>query len=120
MSLPTIVEDYTLAAMRGAVYERFENGVIAATIPEFVGVVAFGARGRDCVADLCARLEDWVQVSLANGYRLPVIDGIDLNTREAYVPAGYHDRTSAPTGGEYFATDEEFQAALADHSKPTE
>lgn len=80
MPLITIVEDYVLAAMRRAVFERLEGGTIAATVPEAFGVVAFGGDGRECLGNLYERLADWALVSLERGYELPVLDDIDLNS----------------------------------------
>lgn len=112
MQLLTIVEDYITAAMRHAEPQRLENGVLAATVPECFGIIAFGADAHECAVNLYARLEDWVRVSLAGGYRLPAIDGIDLNSDAARILATYHDGAAQAAGGEFFRDEDELEAAF--------
>jgi predicted RNase H-like HicB family nuclease len=112
MQLLSIVEDYVMAAMRRAELEPMENGVVGATVPDCFGVVAVGADIHECSANLYARLEDWVRVSLERGYQLPVIDGIDLNTDAARVLATYHGGRQRPSAGEFLCDESELQAAF--------
>ncbi|MGH2583835.1 MAG: type II toxin-antitoxin system HicB family antitoxin [Dehalococcoidia bacterium] len=117
--LLTIVEHYVMAAMKHAGSEQLEDGTIAATVPECPGVVAFGADHHECATELYARLEDWVKVSLAAGYKLPVIEGIDLNTEASQILATYHDGEGTTIGGEFYPDEAELEAAFEARSKRT-
>jgi hypothetical protein len=116
--LLTVVEDFVIAAMKRAVPELLNNGMIAATIAECPGVVAFGADNHECATELYARLEDWVKASLSSGFSLPVIDGIDLNAEAGRILATYHTGYGPAIGGEFYADAEELEAAFEERSKP--
>jgi len=99
MPLITIVETYIGAALRQAIATEQEDGSIAAYIPGFPGVLGFGPDVHRCFKDLWNSLEAWIKVALANGYELPVIEDIDLNTSASGILATYHDgmdRTPPP------------------------
>ena len=118
MDLITIVEDYVNAAMRQASLEVLEDGSLVAWVPGLEGVVATGADRHECAEGLYRRLEEWVKVGLARGIRLPVFDGIDLNSDVSRTLATYHpDRlqSARSTGREFFADTEQFKKALSEH-----
>lgn len=86
--MPTkyILTEYVDQAMAQAEYDKLEDGTFSGRIPACQGVVAFGARLRQCQDELRSTLEDWILVGLKLGHSLPVIAGIDLNmepTRES-------------------------------------
>lgn len=112
MSTTTIVEDYIFAAMREALLEALEDGTIGATVPVCPGLVALGADVHECYKDLYVLLEEWVGTRLEQGDWLPIIDGIDLNTETDRVLASYRPALTGESEGEFFATTEEFEAAL--------
>jgi predicted RNase H-like HicB family nuclease len=56
-----------------------ESGVYFGEIPETPGVWATGATEDSCRQELQEVLEDWIQLGLARGRRLPVIDELDIN-----------------------------------------
>ena len=112
MPLLTIVEDYVCAVAKHAEVEQLEDGTIAATVPECFGIVALGADVHECWVNLCARLEDWVRVSLASGYELPVVEGIDLKSDADHILATFRDGAVPPANREFFGDEGAFQAAL--------
>ncbi len=86
----TIVEAYIFAALGHALADTLEDGTLVATIPELPGVIAYGADTHECARELYCLIEDTVRTWLANGYLVPVIDGIDLNSDRSQVLASYH------------------------------
>jgi hypothetical protein len=101
-----------IAAMEHAETEELEEGGVVATVPGLMGIVASGADVHDCAVDLYTRLEDWVRVVIEPGFELPVFGGIDLNAEASARRATYHRGPDASTGGEFFADEDEFLAAL--------
>jgi hypothetical protein len=88
--LLTIVEDYIFAALRHARVENQEQGVLGAYVPQFPGLVAFGADQHDLALVLASRLQELVRIRLESGQHLPLIGGIDLNTEANKILATYH------------------------------
>jgi predicted RNase H-like HicB family nuclease len=56
-----------------------ESAMHFGEIPETPGVWATGATEDACREELQEVLEDWIQLGLARGRRLPIVDGIDIN-----------------------------------------
>ena len=115
MNLTTIVEEYVAAAMRRAEAEKLDSGTIIAVVPGFGGLVATGVDPHSCAANLYGRLEEWIMVSIARGFELPVLDGIDPNSRhetllETYDPNRIASARIDPPN--FYASEEEFEAAL--------
>jgi hypothetical protein len=113
MKLLTPAERLIVAALERAEVEQVEDGTLAATIPECSGVVAFGADVHERAKALYAGLEDWVRVSLDKGNPLPVISGIDLNREASWILTTYRPRSDSRPRGEFFANEEELEAAFA-------
>ncbi|RMH15556.1 MAG: type II toxin-antitoxin system HicB family antitoxin [Acidobacteria bacterium] len=80
--------DYVEAAMARAHYDKLEDGTFGGRIPGCLGVVAFGDTLRTCEAELRSTLEDWILLGLKLGHELPVIAGIDLNSKPVSEKAG--------------------------------
>jgi hypothetical protein len=110
MQLVTIVEDYVAAALRHAVVEQYDNGMLAATVPGS-GVVATGADPHECAADLYRRLEEWIYTALTQGWHVPVFDGIDLNADPERVLATYRaPRMEQTSHRQLFEDEQELEA----------
>jgi hypothetical protein len=92
--------------------EALENGMIGATVPDRFGVVAIGTDAPDRSANLYARLEDWIRVSLDHGHRLPVINGIDLNAGAARVLVTYHGGSPDSLSSEFLGDEAGLHAAF--------
>ncbi|MBI4672872.1 MAG: type II toxin-antitoxin system HicB family antitoxin [Chloroflexi bacterium] len=84
MAVQYVLSDYVDAAMRHASYDELEDGSYVGTIPECVGVIAFGATLRACEQELQSTLEDWILLGFKLGHTLPVLDNIDLNGAPLY------------------------------------
>jgi predicted RNase H-like HicB family nuclease len=74
---------YIQKAMSKAVYEKLEDGTYCGQIPDCPGTIAFADTLYECQKELQFALEDWVINGLRHGDRIPVIDGTDLNPKEA-------------------------------------
>ena len=115
MNLTTIVEEYVAAAMRSAEAEKLDSGTIIAIVSGFGGLVATGADSHSCAANLYGRLQEWIMVSLARGFELPVLDGTDLNSNREALLATYDPNSVASARRDppnFYASEEEFEAAL--------
>jgi hypothetical protein len=115
VNLTTIVEEYVAAAMRRAEAEKLDSGTIIAVVPGLGGLVVTGADPHDCAAGLYGRLEEWIIVSIARGFELPVLDGIDPNSKhetllETYDPNRIASARIDPPN--FYASEEEFETAL--------
>jgi predicted RNase H-like HicB family nuclease len=66
-------------ALQRARYETLEDGSFYAEIPETQGVYANASTLEACRDELQSALEDWLVFSLANGFPIPPLAGIDLN-----------------------------------------
>lgn len=114
----TIVEEYLLAALKRAVAEEQENGVIGGYVPEIPGVVAFGDDSHECVRNLYVRLEDWLRLALAQRCYLPVLDGIDLNTEESRLLVSHHRQGRVlEQPGLVYEDENALDAAFAEHGE---
>lgn len=78
-----MLSEYIEKAMEKAVYEILEDGTHAGEIPDCSGTIAFGKTLAECQKELRSVLEDWILIGLRHGHELPVIEGIDLNLKEA-------------------------------------
>lgn len=79
MAATLVLSDYIAEAMRGAVYEELEDGIVAGSIPECLGVIAFADDRRLCEIELRSVMEGWILLGLKWKDSLPVLAGIDLN-----------------------------------------
>lgn len=74
-----MLSDYISAALASAKYKLLEDGAYFGAIKKCQGVWASSSTLEGCREDLRRALEDWLLFSLRNGYRVPVISGINLN-----------------------------------------
>lgn len=73
-----MLTDYINAAMRRATYEKIEDGTYWGEISELDGVWADEGTLEACRDELQSVVEDWLLVSLVNGYPIPPLGGITL------------------------------------------
>ena len=73
--------EYISKAMAKAVYEKLEDGTYSGKIPQCPGVIAFGETLYQCQEELRSVLEGWLIVKIRHGDKLPVIGGINLNSK---------------------------------------
>jgi predicted RNase H-like HicB family nuclease len=79
-----MLTQYIEAAMRHAVIE-FDEGDDCwyGEIPPCCGVLGMGSTEEECRKDTQEVLEGWIIVGLRFDDTLPVINGVDLNVKEA-------------------------------------
>ena len=115
MTVITVVEDYIFAALRQAIRHDLEDGTVAGTIPQFPGLIAYGADVHECSRELYRLLEETVRVWLTKGYTVPIIEDIDLNSAKAQVLATYHvSPREDEAGGEFYEDEETLERAFAE------
>ncbi len=78
-----MVTEYIAAAMRKAHFETMENGRYFGSIAQCEGAWGESDTLEGCREELREALESWIVGGLRSGDALPVLDGIDLDTREA-------------------------------------
>ena len=76
------LSDYIDAAMKQAIYDKVDDGAYTGEIGVCPGVYSFGATLEECRSQLRSVLEGWMLLGLQLRHHLPVIGGIDLNSKE--------------------------------------
>lgn len=76
------LSDYIEAAMKQAVYDKADDGTYTGEIEICPGVYSFEATLEKCRSQLRSVLEGWILLGLQLRHPLPVIGGIDLNSKE--------------------------------------
>ena len=74
--------DYLEAALRLAVYEQDEGGLIIATVPECSGFLAQGENVEDARANLEDVVEGNILLALQLGWDIPPIPGVTIEERD--------------------------------------
>jgi predicted RNase H-like HicB family nuclease len=118
MPVLTATEDYVIAALRTASFERLDDGSVGATVPLCPGVIAFGADVRECLMELYTRLDDYVRVSLAHGRELPSINGISPSTPEEPSQSPISGDTSRTSANDFYENEDQLEAAFRRRSRP--
>jgi len=111
MTLATRLDDYILAAVKEANFDRMEDGALFATIPSLPGVIAVASTPSECLVELSNRLQRTICNYVEKGFPLPVIGGIDPSNRDDLLRAGL-DPTAIAQSGEIFESEEELEAAF--------
>ncbi|MGI8825136.1 MAG: hypothetical protein ACR2JC_05740 [Chloroflexota bacterium] len=87
-------------------------------MPELPGVIGYGADAHECARELYRLIEDTLRTWLADGYPVPVIDGIDLNSNKNRVLASYHPHIDrVDPGGEHYEDEVELERAFESRGK---
>jgi len=76
---------YIQKAMSKSVYEKLEDGTYCGEIPDCPGTIAFGSTLYECQRELQFALEDWLINGLRHGDKIPIIEGINMNQKEAAI-----------------------------------
>ncbi len=82
-----MLTQYIQRALRHAKYELMENNRFFGSVPVCPGAWADGATLEECREELQSVLGDWIIVRLRRGLDVPVVDGIDLNSKIEYAEA---------------------------------
>lgn len=78
-----MLSDYIHAVLKRAKYENLDAKQLYAEVPDLAGVWAQGQTMEECRQELIEVIEGWLFLKIKDGDVLPVLDGIDLNTRVA-------------------------------------
>lgn len=81
---PTMLKEYMQAALHHAKYEILtDDGTFYAEIPQCAGVYANADSLEACREELLSVLEEWILLRVYKHLPLPMIDGVELQIREA-------------------------------------
>lgn len=75
-----MLTDYIAAAMKRAKYKLLDDGTYFGEIPGFKGVWGNANSLDACRQELQEALEGWLLIGLQKNTRLPVLNGISLNS----------------------------------------
>jgi hypothetical protein len=118
----TVIQDYVLKAMlhHRIIRPLGDAGTVWAGV-DFSRDVGVLSNEREVVRDLYEALEDWLLTRLRNGERVPVVDGIDLNSEEGQKLVAWHERhpTKIDPDQAWFWT-QEWQAGEREASREIE
>ncbi len=78
-----MLTDYLDRALRRAKYEMLGDGTFVGSVPGLRGVLATARTLEECRDDLREVIEGWVLVRVANGLRIPAVDGVRVVVRRA-------------------------------------
>ena len=73
--------EYVRRALHRAKYELIEDGTFVGTVPGLRGVIANADTLEACRDELAEVIEGWVLFRVANGLRVPSVDGIRINVK---------------------------------------
>lgn len=73
--------EYITKALSKATYDKLEDGTYSGRIPGCPGVIAFGKTLHKCHEELRLVLEGWLIVKIRHGDKIPIVAGINLNTK---------------------------------------
>ncbi len=74
------MRDYLEAALACAEYERDEDGLIAASVPNCTGFYSQGETHEEARTNLMDAIEENLMISLQMGSEIPSIPGVDIST----------------------------------------
>lgn len=77
------ISRYVEAALTQAEYERDENGIVIATVPEASGFFAQGDNFEEARLNLRDVIEGNVLLALQLGLEIPVISGVTIEEQDA-------------------------------------
>lgn len=77
-----MLTNYIAGAMHRATYEILSDNSYYGEIPGFQGVLANAKTLESCREQLQEVLEGWIILGLRLGHSMPVIDGIELASKE--------------------------------------
>ncbi len=78
-----MIRRYVEAALRGARYDKLEDGTFYGEVPRLRGVLATAQTLEACRDQLAEVVEEWVLVRVARGLRVPAMAGIEVRVKRA-------------------------------------
>ena len=78
-----MIRQYVDAALRGAHYEKLEDGTFYGEVPKLRGVLAVGPSLEACRNQIAEVVEEWVLVRVAKGLPVPPLGKIEVRVKKA-------------------------------------
>jgi len=78
-----MIREYVDAALRGARYEKLEDGTFYGEVPKLRGVLAAGPNLEACRNQIAEVVEEWVLVRVAKGLPVPPFGKIEVRVKKA-------------------------------------
>lgn len=78
-----MIRQYVEAALRGARYEKLEDGTFYGEVPRLRGVLATAETLEECRDQLAEVVEEWVLVRVARGLPVPALGRIQVKVKKA-------------------------------------
>jgi predicted RNase H-like HicB family nuclease len=78
-----MISRYVDAALRGARYDKLEDGTFYGEVPRLRGVLATADSLEDCRDQLAEVIEEWVLVRIARRLPVPPVAGIQVKVKRA-------------------------------------
>jgi predicted RNase H-like HicB family nuclease len=78
-----MIREYVDAALRGARYEKLEDGTFYGEVPKLRGVLAVGPNLEACRNQIAEVVEEWVLVRVAKGLPVPPLGKIEVRVKKA-------------------------------------
>lgn len=78
-----MIRQYVEAALRGARYDKLEDGTYYGEVPRLRGVLAVGTTLEECRNQLAEVVEEWVLVRVARRLAVPPLGRIQVKVKKA-------------------------------------
>lgn len=78
-----MIRQYVEQALRGARYDKLEDGTFYGQVPRLRGVIAIGETLEECRNQLAEVVEEWVLVRVAKGLTVPPLGKIAVKVKKA-------------------------------------
>ena len=78
-----MIREYVEEALRGARYNKLEDGTFYGEVPRLRGVLTTGKTLEDCRNQLAEVVEEWVLVRVAKGLAVPALGKIGVKVKKA-------------------------------------
>jgi predicted RNase H-like HicB family nuclease len=78
-----MIRQYVDAALRGARYEKLEDGTFYGEVPKLRGVLATAPNLEACRNQIAEVVEEWVLVRIAKGLPVPPLGKIEVRVKKA-------------------------------------
>jgi len=78
-----MISAYVRAALRGARYDKLDDGTFVGEVPRLRGVLATAVTLESCRDQLTEGIEEWVLVRIAKGLRVPTLGKVEVPVKKA-------------------------------------
>ena len=78
-----MIRQYVEEALRGARYDKLEDGTFYGEVPRLRGVLATAEMLEECRNQLAEVVEEWVLVRVAQGLGVPALRNVTVRVKKA-------------------------------------